>query len=67
MNTLSTLNNASSSQNDGIESLEAPGTPTSKESLILASISKPRTSWVFCHMPDKDMETRYYNKGGKEE
>ena len=66
-NTLSTSNNASSSQNDGIESQEALGTPASEESSISASTSKPRTSWVFCHMPDKDIETRYYNKRGKKE
>ncbi|KID80838.1 transposase-like protein [Metarhizium guizhouense ARSEF 977] len=30
--------------------------------------SKPRTSWVFSHMPDEERETRYYNqRTGKEE
>ena len=29
---------------------------------------KPRTSWVFSHMPDEDRETRYYNqRTGKRE
>ncbi|KFA45512.1 hypothetical protein S40293_10332 [Stachybotrys chartarum IBT 40293] len=33
-----------------------------------ASATKPRTSWVFCHMPEDDVETRYYNRQtGKEE
>lgn len=32
------------------------------------SCAKPRTSWVFSHMPDEEMETRYYNqRTGKEE
>ena len=30
--------------------------------------AKPRTSWVFSHMPDEDRETRYFNqRTGKEE
>ncbi|KAM4061467.1 hypothetical protein HRG_013155 [Hirsutella rhossiliensis] len=30
--------------------------------------AKPRTSWVFSHMPDEDIETKYYNqRTGKEE
>ncbi|KAI3573713.1 hypothetical protein IWW34DRAFT_754662 [Fusarium oxysporum f. sp. albedinis] len=29
---------------------------------------KPRTSWIFSHMPDEEIETRYYNeRTGKEE
>ncbi|OLL26463.1 putative AC transposase [Neolecta irregularis DAH-3] len=33
-----------------------------------SSHSKPRSSWVFHHMPDEDIETRYYNKEtGQEE
>ncbi|KAM4056269.1 hypothetical protein HRG_014616 [Hirsutella rhossiliensis] len=24
--------------------------------------AKPRTSWVFSHMPDEDIETKYYNQ-----
>ncbi|KAF6515700.1 hypothetical protein HZS61_004441 [Fusarium oxysporum f. sp. conglutinans] len=32
------------------------------------SSTKPRTSWVFSHMPDEEVETRYYNqRTGKEE
>ncbi|KJZ74134.1 hypothetical protein HIM_05666 [Hirsutella minnesotensis 3608] len=32
------------------------------------SSAKPRTSWVFSHMPDEEVETRYYNqRTGKEE
>lgn len=32
------------------------------------SCTKPRTSWVFSHMPDEEIETRYYNqRTGKEE
>ncbi|KAG8664959.1 uncharacterized protein FPOAC1_012936 [Fusarium poae] len=32
------------------------------------SSTKPRTLWVFSHMPDEEVETRYYNqRTGKEE
>ncbi|KAL6406027.1 putative Transposase-like protein [Ilyonectria robusta] len=44
---------------------------TSKSRPCTASTTssiKPRTSWVFSHMPDEEMETRYYNpRTGKEE
>ncbi|KAL6406276.1 hypothetical protein AUP68_10447 [Ilyonectria robusta] len=32
------------------------------------SLAKPRTSWIFSHIPDEEIETRYYNQQtGKEE
>jgi hypothetical protein len=32
-----------------------------------ASCAKPRTSWVFSHMPDEEIETRYYNQRTEKE
>ncbi|CEJ92863.1 Putative Transposase-like protein [[Torrubiella] hemipterigena] len=38
------------------------------DTLSTTSTPKPRTSWVFSHMPDWDIETRYYSqRSGKEE
>jgi hypothetical protein len=40
---------------------------TSSSPESIPATRRPRTCWVFKHMPDEDPETKYYNSSGKEE
>ncbi|OWT42367.1 BED zinc finger domain-containing protein [Pochonia chlamydosporia 170] len=53
---------------DTDESYASQCQPSPPRTGSVASCAKPRTSWIFSHMPDEDIETRYYNqRTGKEE
>ena len=41
--------------------------PTSSSSESIPVTRRPRTCWVFNHIPDEDPEAKYYNNSGKEE
>ena len=41
--------------------------PTSSSPESISVTRRPRTCWVFKHMPDEDLEAKYYNSSGKEE
>ncbi|KAF5705165.1 ribonuclease H [Fusarium mundagurra] len=59
----------SSQQLNDLDQSQTPKCQSSRpRTASTTSSTKPRTSWVFSHMPDEEMETRYYNpRTGKEE
>ncbi|KAM6513532.1 hypothetical protein FALCPG4_18958 [Fusarium falciforme] len=59
----------SSRQLNDLDQSQTPKCQSSRpRTASTTSSTKPRTSWVFSHMPDEEMETRYYNpRTGKEE
>lgn len=62
------LSEVSSQQFHDLEECEtSKGQPTRPRTASSVSSTKPRTSWVFSHMPDEDIETRYYNERTRKE
>ncbi|OBS15909.1 hypothetical protein FPOA_27961 [Fusarium poae] len=59
----------SSQQSDDLDvSQKSKCLSSQPRTVSTTSSTKPRTSWVFSHMPDEEVETRYYNqRTGKEE
>ena len=63
-----TSNLTNSQLRDPRESCTSPCESPSPSPVCTGPYPKPRTSWVFSHMPDEDREARYYNqRTGKEE
>ncbi|OAQ58045.2 ribonuclease H-like protein [Pochonia chlamydosporia 170] len=52
---------------DTDESYASQCQPSPPRTGSVASCAKPRTSWIFSHMPDEDIETRYYNQRTRKE
>jgi hypothetical protein len=53
---------------DGVSSLNPSTRPHTASTRSITTNVKRRTSWIFHHMPDEDVETRYYNaQTGREE